>query len=346
MLKNLLPVGSLFPRRPFSRIAAPAILLLALSIGASAYTIVLRDGRRIEIAPEFTLTKSTLTYELAPGISRTVQLILVDVDATERANNQAPGSFAKHTEQKLTTPAPPVSPPLRAQRTLTNRDLESTQQRRVESERAYEKRRIELGLPSIEESRRRQAEEEAATRDWLRERSLARRRDEAFWRERATALRSEIGAVDAQINYLRARLSEFGQFPLATHSLITGVLPFGSIGSTSAVVPRVTNPGTFVAPRAGSAPMGRGQVLINPAPQTFRGARAARPVGGFGFPLGASGFGFPIRPFDYVEDSYDRADLSGRLDYLLQTRTGLAARWRELEDEARDARVPQVWLEP
>ena len=202
-----------------------------------------------------------------------------------------------------------------------------------------------MGLPSIEESRRRQAQEEAATRDWLRERSRAQASEESFWRERASALRGEIGAVDAQINYLRARLSEFGQFPLATHSLITSVLPFAPIGSTSAVVPRVANPGTFVAPRGGSA-MGRGQVLVKPSPQVFRGARVARPVAGFGFPVGVSGFGFPIRPFDYVEDSYDRANLSDRLDSLLMTRAGLTARWRDLEDEARDAKAPQVWLEP
>jgi hypothetical protein len=290
------------------------------------------------------LTKSTLTYELAPGISRTVQLILVDVAATERANNQAPGSFAKQAEQKLTTPSPPVSPQ-RAQRTLTNRDLESIQQRRIESERAYEKRRIELGLPSIEETRRRQAQEEATTTEWLRERSLAQRREESYWRERAGTLRSEIGAVDAQINYLQARLNEFGQFPLATHSLITGVLPFGPQNSRSAVVPRVANPATFVAPRGGSAPMGRGQVLINPPPQTFHGPRPAWPIAGFG--VGAAfPFAAPIRPFNYVEDSYERADLSGRFSTLLQIRAGLTARWRELEDEARDARAPQVWLEP
>jgi hypothetical protein len=340
-----LPVCSVFMRRAFARFAGSAILLLALSVAASAYTIVLRDGRRIEVTPGFTLTPSTLTYEIAPGISRTIELILVDVAATERANNEAPGSFAKQAEQKLTTPSSPVSP--RAQRTLTNHELESIRQRRIESERNYEKRRVELGLPSIEESRRRQEQEEAATRDWLRERSRAQAREESYWRERASALRSEIDAVDAQINYLRARLGEFGQFPLATHSLITSVLPFGSLGSTSAVVPRASNPGTFVAPRGGSAPIGRGQVLINPAPQPFRRARVARPFAGFGFPIGSAfPFAAPIRPFDYVEDSYERADLSGRLDNLLQTRAGLTARWRELEDEARDARVPQVWLEP
>lgn len=345
MLKKVLPKGALSTRRLFTRIAASAFLLLALSIAASAYTIVLRDGRRIEITSDFTLTKSTLTYELAPGITRTVQLILVDVAATEKANNQAPSSFAKQAEQKLVTPALPVSAPPRAQRTLTNRELEATQQRRIESERNYEKRRVELGLPSIEETRRRQAQEEAATTEWLRERSLVQRREESYWRERAGTLRSEIVAVDAQINYLRARLSEFGEFPLATHSLITSVLPFGPLNSRSAVVPRVANPGTFVAPRGGSAPNGRGQVLINPAPQTFRGVRSARPVAGFGIGT-AFPFAAPIRPFDYLEDSYDRADLSGRLDTLLQTRAGLTASWRELEDEARDAKAPQVWLEP
>ena len=185
MLRNSSLVSSGSVCRPFARIAASALLLLALSIAAGAYTLVLRDGRRMEIASEFTLTKSTLTYEIAPGVNRTVQLVLVDVAATERANNEAPGSFAKRAEQKIA--APSSVEPARAQRTLTNRDLETIQQRRIESERTYEKRRVELGLPSIEESRRRQEEEDTATRDWLHERSLAQARDEASWRERASA---------------------------------------------------------------------------------------------------------------------------------------------------------------
>ena len=48
-------------------------------------TLVFRDGHRVEVPPVFTLTTTTLTYEAAPGINRTVQLILVDVAATERA---------------------------------------------------------------------------------------------------------------------------------------------------------------------------------------------------------------------------------------------------------------------
>ena len=335
--RNLFPILSLL-----TKVAFAFVLLIVVANAAMAYTLVFRDGHKVEVPTVFIVTTTTLTYEAAPGINRTVQLILIDVSATERANNEAPGGFFKHAERSMVASAPALT--RHAQHTLTNLDLEPIRQRRIESEQKYEQRRIELGLPSIEETRRRQAEEEAATTEWLRERSLAQRREESFWRERAGTLRSEIVAVDAEINYLRARLSEFGQFPLATHSLITSVLPFGPLNSRSAVGPRVANPGRFVAPR-GSAPNGRGQVLINPAPQTFRGVRTARPVAGFGigpaFPFAAR-----IRPFDYLEGSYDRADLSGRLDTLLQTRAGLTARWRELEDEARDAKAPQVWLEP
>ncbi len=344
MLRNSSLVSSGSVCRPFARIAASALLLLALSIAAGAYTLVLRDGRRMEIASEFTLTKSTLTYEIAPGVNRTVQLVLVDVAATERANNEAPGSFAKRAEQKIA--APSSVEPARAQRTLTNRDLETIQQRRIESERTYEKRRVELGLPSIEESRRRQEEEDTATRDWLHERSLAQARDEASWRERARNLRAELSDIDAQINYLRARLSWFREFPLATNSLVTSVFPLVPLANTSGVVPPGPNSGTFVAPRGGSAPIGRGQVLINPAPQPFRGARILSPVRGFGVSTGSFGFAPVIGPFDYVENSYQRANLSDRLDTLLVIRAGLSARWRAFEDEARDARVPQVWLEP
>ena len=329
------------------RFALVSTLMVTFAVAATAYTLVFRDGRRIEVPPEFTLTKTTLTYEVAPGISKTVQLVLVDVTATERANNEAPGGFFKHAKEKLSITSSLPLP--RAQRTLTNRDLEPMQQRRIESEKNYEKRRIELGLPSIEESRRRQEQEYEAMLPSIRERQLAQQRDEAYWRERASTLRREIVAVDAQINYLRSRLSEFSNFPLATHSLITSVLPLVPLETRSAVVrPRIANPGVFGTQGSGSqfgGGVGQVGMLVNPFP-----FHPARPLVGFGFP-----FGFPVnsissvgigRPFDYVEESYERTGLRERLNSLLVMRAGMAARWRELEDEARDARVPQVWLEP
>ena len=45
-------------------------------------------------------------------------------------------------------------------------------------------------------------------------------------------------------------------------------------------------------------------------------------------------------------DAEERSNLTQRLDELMTTRAALNARWFQLEDEARDARVPQVWLEP
>ena len=71
------------------------VLVLICSIAASAYTLVFRGGLRTEIPDEFTLTRTTLTYEVAPGFTKTILVKLIDVPATERANNQPYGSFFK-----------------------------------------------------------------------------------------------------------------------------------------------------------------------------------------------------------------------------------------------------------
>jgi hypothetical protein len=289
---------SLFPVvRSITKFALATVLLLAFSIAANAYTLVFRDGRRIEVPGDFTVTQTTLTYEVAPGFSRTVQLILLDVAATERANKELPGGFFKHGKQNLPAPLSLSSP--RAPATVTNRELAPVKKRRLESERAYEKRRLQLGLPSLEETRRRQAQEDAETREWLRQRALAEARSETYWRQRAAALRGEIASLDAGIGYLQARLGQVPRAPLIMNPVVTGVFGW---------------PGTV-----------------------------------FGYPYGYPvwpGVGLPTRSFDFDEDSYQRAKLTERLDSLLVARAGLEAKWRQLEDEARDARVPQIWLEP
>jgi hypothetical protein len=295
-----------------------------------AYTLVFRDGHTVELPPVFTLTANTLTYEAAPGINRTMQLILIDVPATERANREAPGGFFKHAEQKQT--ALPAGLPRRAQRTLTNLDLEPSRQRRLASEEVYEKRRIELGLPSIEETRRRQALEEEATIDLVRRHAVAAANDEAYWRSRARALRQEIVTVDAEINYLRAGLGSTRQVPFVTQGFVTGT--FGAFGGSS----NTTQPG---AGRMGT--QGRGNVGSQNL--TNLGAVALRPQrpNGFAFPRAGIGSSFPILPYAYYGNSYD---VSLRLNDLLQRRAGLGALWQDLEQEARIAKVPQVWLAP
>ena len=120
-------------------------------------------------------------------------------------------AFSKHADRNALASSPPSTS--HAQRTLTNGDLELFRQRRIESEQNYEKHRIELGLPSIAETRRRQALEEEATLDLARRRAAAAANDAAYWRSRAASLRNDIVTLDAEINYLRASLGPSRQVP-------------------------------------------------------------------------------------------------------------------------------------
>ncbi len=180
-------------------------LLFVLSATASAYTLLLRSGRRMEIPERFTVTRTVLTYEPAPGMSVSVQMAAIDIPATERANNESPGSFLKRLQQAETSARAGAgeSQLSRAQaqtRNVTNKDLETYARARTEGEAAYEKRRIELGLPTLEESRRR-AEREAAVFDEL----VAKRKQEEserYWRAREAELQGEIDAANARIDSL------------------------------------------------------------------------------------------------------------------------------------------------
>src|SRR5437660_7402149 len=314
MLKNLLLTNGFHLRRAFANFAGAAALGLMPAITASAYTLVLRHGQRIEIPSEFTLTKTTLTYEISPGFNRTMQLILIDVAATERAYHETPGSFFKHTKESPVV----VQPAPQATRTLTNRDLAAVRQRRIESEQHYETRRKESAPPTVEETRRRQEEEGTALRAQIREENVGKASEESYWRGRARELRTEIATVDTQINYLRGRIGEFNENSLSD-LVITDVYP---------IWPRTTR-------------QSRGWPYYPNAP--FGYPRVARPIPGLGYP---NPYGYPTGPFYDFDKSSDRADLTNRLDDVVVRRRGLPAQWRVLEDEARDARIPQIWLEP
>src|SRR5215204_5846941 len=81
-----------------------AALFLSLTVSVvSAYTVVMRDGRRVEIPNEFTVTNSTLTYEVSNGFQVTIQLNTVDIAATERANGEAQGAFRRKANAPATS---------------------------------------------------------------------------------------------------------------------------------------------------------------------------------------------------------------------------------------------------
>ncbi|HUE84185.1 MAG TPA: hypothetical protein VMM84_18940 [Pyrinomonadaceae bacterium] len=348
------------------RISVTVAMVFLFALSVNAYTVVLRSGRVVEIPSEFTVTAKTLTYEVAPGIQVTLQMSTIDIAATEKINNEQPGSFLKRIEAASASTAEPAPeiPTERAMRSITNRDLEQVMQLRRESEAAYEKRLKELGLPSLEESREQAAIQAESLREFLAQKQSEEREMEAYWRARASSLRTERLAVEAEIEFLRARLNEVPAFPATgSFTVVSSILPFGSVGRSAVspsirshrggqFAPRHVNRNIFVAPRGAVGPVrgNIGPVRGNVGPRRgaiFTGqrglARGHRPIGFpnvLAFP-NTTVFSSPFQPYDF---SYERTVLVTRLNELLAVKAGLDARWRALEDEARRAGAQPGWL--
>lgn len=345
--------------RAARRVAGVALLSLLVSVAASAYTIVLKSGRHIEIPAGFTVTPLTLTYEAAPGINITLLMATVDIPATERANNEAAGALLKRAEQKSERNQVSTQP-RSGRRELTQADIERGRAERQKSEQAYERRRKELGLPSLDEARRRTEEETKR----LREESLKSQAEvaesEAYWRGRSTELRTELLALDKQIGYVRALLGESPyNSAVEAYALVNGMPLFvGPRRVTDwphrapARFPVVTgNPG-FMRGANGATGQGAGflafggsgrqvssQLNVGAARGNF-GGRGRVSQGLTGVP--ATLYIVPDSNSNY----YDQPNLLSRLHELEAERAGLQERWRLLEEEARRAGAQPGWLRP
>jgi len=169
------------------RVLVVALVLVFGAVSASAYTIVMRDGRKVQIPDRFTVTSSTLTYEAGDDIQVTIQLNTVDIAATERANGEAKGAFLlrANAAQPADEPAAPVQR-TRAARSITNADLETYRRARLAGEQDYERNRKELGLPSMAERRAEAAAIQERTLEQVRNMRKQQELDqEAYWRNRA-----------------------------------------------------------------------------------------------------------------------------------------------------------------
>lgn len=216
-------------------------MVLLLAGIASAYTVVMRNGRRVEIGRDFVVSETTLTYEVTPGIQITMLLAAIDIAATERANNETPGSLmGRATKQKQfskTTESPGNVRETKSLRTLTNRELEPFARVRLESERAYEQRLKELGLPPLAVLRAQAAAE--AERFWQ---EMARKRAEAEANERAVELQAQMAALSAKLNYVQARISELSSVSSGDFTVLGGFPLFSSFGRSR------VNPALFRVP--------------------------------------------------------------------------------------------------
>ncbi len=334
------------------RLAAVLALALFLPALAHAYTVVMRGGHRVEIPDKFEVTQTTLTYEAAHGLNVTLQMSSIDIIATERANGESAGSLLLRAGQTRLQPTLSSRAPSRAgtRKTLTNLDLEKSRQARLESEAAYERRRQQLGLPSREETERRRAEEDTRAREILGQREIEKSEAEGYWRERATALRNEIQVLDAQIVYVRARIAETPETNYAVSYASTGgyapyifsqpgvpARPIYNIDSSRAQTGRriVGHSGFGVGQASGHLALNfSNSYYANRRRNLYRPCLYAPCLLAYGVTYPSS------------SSSYERATLVASLRELEATRTGLLARWRQLEDEARRAGAQPGWLRP
>lgn len=300
--------------------AASCLLFCAVALG---YTVVLRDGRRVEIPDRFSVSRTALTYEAAPGIQVSIMLAKIDIEATERANGEPSGSLLARAAQ--TSPAAP-----RSSKGLTNDEINRARRARGQPPIGQEGQRRELEQKDEAEAERLRLEAERRERE--------RAAQEAFWRERARALREQLAAVEGELAYWQARLAE-----LPTP-------PSGIIGSVTTVVgvPFVCQPFIPVAPIIFRAPpatplppagagIARPSAIFTPPPVAL-----TRPMGVA--PIHPAGVCVPalisvITPLNQTY-YYDRASIIARVQQLEATRAALLAQWRVLEDEARRAGVP------
>jgi hypothetical protein len=220
----------------------------------------------------------------------------------------------------------------------------------------------------MEESRKRAAAEFDLVTTELAQKRIAEKESEDYWRARAAALRTEIAALDAELDYIRTELIEV---PFATPLGVGGsftslgsIVGFGNFrgggnfGRRSAgnfgggrffggQMPH--RPNIYVGPPYGPQPRARvgfggatrGQVFVNPG--TFRHGGQIGVGAPFGVWPNITGFGSTTQGYDF---NYERGALITRFNELAAARAGLGARWRELEEEARRAGVAPGWLRP
>jgi len=318
-----------------------AVLLCLLPTLANAYTIVMRDGRKIQIPDDFGVDRATLTYRVTDTIQITLQLATINIAATEKLNGETSGALLRHSFlQSNDAPRVPLTTQTRtlARRSVTNLDLENFRRTRVDSERTYEERRKELGLPTIEEQRRHLAAVGERAGETSRNIRAEEEQAEAYWRNRADALRNEISAANSRIDYIQARLNEI---PAYSYGVFGSILPFARVDQLSVGSPFITGTiGLAVGPqlrggfgfrndRFGS------RVFLNSGPRRF-----GRTSFGSPFPFGP----LVSVPFQNYDLGYERSQLFAELDQLMLQKVALQSHWRDLEDEARRAGAYPGWL--
>jgi DNA segregation ATPase FtsK/SpoIIIE-like protein len=233
-------------------------------------------------------------------------------------------------------------------KTITNADLEKYRKERLRNDPDDERERLRRNLPSREAEEQARQQRAAETNE-LANRIRAREAEiQNYWQTQAFELRSEIAAVEAQINYVRERV---GEIPPPQTYYAVGYNPYfyspTCCGSYGGAVASRTHIG--------------GGIAFGNRPHVSIGAKYSRNIykQDYGIAIGQNPavrgnligrkpynrprlgyYGVLAVPFTLpTAQNLTREELLAQLRSLEQMRAGLYARYSVLEDEARKAGV-------
>ncbi len=180
-------------------VAAACFLVGCWSLTTPAYTVILKDGRRIEAQSNYRLVNNIAVLTLPDGRRTSISVANIDIAATEIANNQDAGGFVRQAGAPLpivdTTSGGAIasaSKP-RITRKLVNADFEVFRQRRESSDKTRPKSSDPGPATAFTEVPAAKPVDERAT--------------ERYWRDRANPLLTEIAVHEEMIALLQQQLS-------------------------------------------------------------------------------------------------------------------------------------------
>lgn len=192
-------------------------VLLTLPVIVTAYTLVLKDGKRIEVKPQYRIVGELVVFSNPDGHRFSVPLANVSIEETELANGLMPGSFVKNVTEppkigeKPSTDQTQNDSPFVGRVTkkkLTNADFEAYKARRLETERELQRRelaRMAADPTYVPSSAVRTDEAERLASAMRREREKAK---EEYWRSRSRELLTQFQVVEDQIAIVTAQLEQ------------------------------------------------------------------------------------------------------------------------------------------
>jgi hypothetical protein len=223
-------------------------------------------------------------------------------------------------------------------KTITNANLEKYKQERLKREADYRANYKKLGLPSPEELAQRDAEEQKKLDEYTAKARVQRKQTENNFQNRAGALRTELAATEAELNYLRGQISRLPN----RQNYVSLAYPIFNYVQSSAIP--FANRNGYMQQSRNVRTAANVQIYQNYLSGNYANVNVG--IGyknwhgninlNYGTPYYYGGYAFPYR---VEQQNYERQELVLRLRLLEQQRAGLFARWNLLDEEARRADV-------